>query len=157
MKGLETNIFHIENIAELSALYRLYKILNLDRKQDEYFQNKAQIIRQISFQFRTPATIIEIEGIPHLVLSERGPEPPSPYNLVRNVVIFEKVGDLLPIDFTKRSANNDDICLRFLNFALQSEVWKNKALWQLGSGSPFYERNPTRRIRDIDFFSRICI
>ncbi len=151
MKGLETNIFNIENIAEFSARYRLYKILNLDRNQDEYFQNKAQIVRQISFQLRTSAIIIEIEGIPHLVLSERGPEPPSPYDLVRTVVIFEKVG-VLPIDFTERSVNNDDICLRFLNFALQSEVWKNRALWQLGSGTPFYERNPTRRIGDIDFF-----
>lgn len=140
MTGLETNIFPITNLAELASTYRLYRIRGLRRDQAEYHQNRQIIARKLSYAFRTPAAVIDHAGEPHLVLRADAPEPASPYPLVRRSVYFDPVPETRHLDYTVRSPENDEICLRFIQFTLQNPLSANPRLWQPGSGKPFFEK-----------------
>mgnify|MGYP002780333952 CR=1 FL=1 len=143
MTGLETNIFPITNLSELSSRYRLYRIKGLHPEQAEYHQNRSVLARRLSFAFKTPAAILDHEDGPRLVLREDAPEPVSPYMLVRRAVYFERIPGTLTLDYTTRSPENDEICLRFLQFMLQAPLSGNSRLWQPGAGKPFFEKEPT--------------
>jgi len=52
MTGLETNIFPITNLDDLSSAYRLYRIRGLRKDQGEYHQNRQIIARKLSFGWR---------------------------------------------------------------------------------------------------------
>jgi len=141
MTGLETNIFPITNLADLSSEYRLYRIRGLRREQSEYYQNRQIIARKLSFAFRTPAAVIEHDGEPHLVLRADAPEPVSPYPVVRRTVYFDALQDTRPLDYTLRNPQNDEICLRFIQFMLQAPLSVNPRLWQPAAGEPFFEKS----------------
>ena len=143
MSKLETNVFPITNIAQLSSSYRLYRIRGLHSEQSEYHQNRQIIARRMSYATHTPATVVEREGEPYLVLRDDAPEPPSPYQLVRRTVYFDRVPGVRTLDYTERNPENDEICLRFVNFTVQTPLNSNSTLWQPGSGEPFFEKTPT--------------
>jgi len=128
MTGLETNIFPITNLAELSSTYRLYRIRGLRQDQAEYHQNRQIITRKLSFALRTPAVVIDHGGEPHLVLRADAPEPESPYHLVRRVVYFDAVPGIHNLDYALRTPENDEICLRFVQFTLQAPLVANPRL-----------------------------
>ena len=140
MTGLETNVFPITNLSELSSTYRLYQIRGLRKDQAEYHQNRQIIARKLSFAFRSPAVVIDHGGEPHLVLREDAPEPKSPYQLVRRAVYFDSVPGTRHLDYTLRTPENDEICLRFAQFTLQAPLVANPRLWQPGAGMPFFEK-----------------
>lgn len=144
MKYLETNIFPITNLSELSTSYRLYKIRGLKKNHPEYFQNRQFLIRRLSYALKNPVTIIDLENTPHLVLPDNVEPPVSPYSLVRSVVYFEPTGEARQLDYTLRNLENDEICLRFIRFMLQAPLTRNLQLWQPGSGKPFFEKQPIK-------------
>ena len=82
MAGLETNVYPILNLNELSARYRLYKIRGL-RKGGEYHQNRQEIGKKMSIKHQTPATVVDIDGVPHLVLRDDVRAVPKKMPLVR--------------------------------------------------------------------------
>src|ERR1700730_6274182 len=90
MTGLETNIFPIDNLSELSSVYRLYKIRGLAKEHPQYFQNRQIIVRKLSYALRSPAALIELNREPHLVLRDDAPEPDSPFPLVRATIYFDR-------------------------------------------------------------------
>lgn len=145
MTGLESNIFPITNLPELSSLYRLYKIRGLIPEHAQYFQNRQAIARKLSYALKSPVTVVEYDGQPHLVLRDDAPEPPSPFHLVRTVVYFDPVPGTRSLDYTVRNEENDVICLRFLQFMLQAPLGSNPLLWQPGSGQPFFEKTPAEQ------------
>lgn len=149
MNGLRMNIFPIENLDELSSEYRLYRIKGLRADQPEYFQNKQTLIKKLSYMLRSSVTVVEREGAPHLVLRVDSQEPPARYTLVRATVYFEPVPGTLRLDFRHRSPETDDICLRFLQFMLQSPLSNSPALWQPGAGRPFFEKRPAEELQGI--------
>lgn len=122
MTGLETNIFPILNLDALSSRYRLYRIRGLHHEQAEYHQNRQTLTRKLSFTLRTPAAILDHEDGPRLVLREDAPEPQSPYQLVRRTVYFDPIPGTLDLDYTLRTPENDEICLRFLQFMIQAPL-----------------------------------
>lgn len=140
MTRLESNIFPITNLAELSTRYRLYKIRGLNREHAQYYQNRQLIARKLSYALKNPVTIVEYDGQPHLVLRDDAPEPKSPFHLVRTVVYFDPVAETRSLNYTIRNEENDVICLRFLQFMLQEPLGANPLLWQPGSGQPFFEK-----------------
>ena len=64
MTGLESNIFPITNLYELSSSYRLYKIRGLNREHEQYFQNRQLIARKLSYALKSPATVVEYDDQP---------------------------------------------------------------------------------------------
>ena len=153
MSMLETNIFAIENLDALKTDYVLYRIRGLTREDNEYFQNKDEIARKLSYDLQRPALVIERNGHPYLVLPADTPPPPQPFSLVRVQVYLDKQKESLTLDYAKRNHETDDICLRFLNFfAVQGRYRNDKRLWQPRSGQPFFEYKPVKTIRGIDVF-----
>lgn len=140
MIGLETNIFPIVNLGDLTSTYRLYRIRGLRRDQTEYHQNRQTIARKLSYAFRSPVAVIDHDGEPHLVLRADAPEPESPYQLIRQAVYFDLVPGTRDLDYTRRTPENDEICLRFIQFTLQAPLGSNPRLWQPGAGKPFFEK-----------------
>ena len=68
MTGLETNVFPITNLADLSASYRLYHVRGLGSDQAEFFQNRDALVRFLSFRLNSPVTVVEPQW----------PDPPGP-------------------------------------------------------------------------------
>lgn len=143
MTGLESNIFPITNLSELSSRYRLYRVKGLHPDQAEYHQNRSLLAKRLSYALKTPAVILDHDDGPRLVLRDDAPEPESPYQLVRRTVYFEKISGTLALDYTVRTPENDEICLRFLQFMLQAPLGSNSRLWQPGAGKPFFDKEPT--------------
>ena len=141
MPRIETNDFAITNLGSLSSRYRLYRIKGLSREHSEYYANQQHIIRKLSYALRKPVTIILRDEVPHLVVRDDAGEIASPMSLVRTPVYFEPVGDTFEVDYTLRSPENDEICLRFLQFMLQEPLHSHPDLWQPKSGGAFFEKN----------------
>lgn len=142
MSGFETNVFPITNLADLSAEYRLYRVRGLNPDQDEYYANREILKRRLSYLLKKPVTVIDRDDGPHVVVRADAGPLPSPYPLVRVAVQFELASDRLELDYTKRSPENDEICLRFLQFALQAPLRSHPHLWQPGTGQPFFKKTP---------------
>lgn len=143
MGRVETNIFAINNLSDLSTEYRLFRILGLRPEQDEFYQNIQHITRSLSYQLRAPVTTIERDGGTFLVVPVSAGDPQSPFPLVRSApAIFELCPDVFHLDYTIRNPENDRICLRFLQFLVQAPLRSYPDLWQPGSGQAFFRKRP---------------
>lgn len=138
MTALETNIFPITNLAELTAGYRLYRVRGLRSDQAEFFQNQQALVRRLSYHLHSPVTAVIINSEPHIVVRDDDPEPPSPVHLVRATAYLDPVPGHSTLDFTSRSPGTDPICLRFLQFVLQEPLRRDTRLWQPSSGRPYF-------------------
>lgn len=138
---IKTNIFTINNLESLTSYYKLYSIKGLNKEQGDYYKNCQLIINRMSRKLHTPALVIERQNAPYLVLKDDSSEPPSPYKLVRAIVKFE-YQDKIKLDYTSTSPENIQICLRFLQFLIQSPLYNDKRLWQPNAGGPFFEKQP---------------
>ncbi len=146
MAGIETNIFPIINLSEISAQYRLYQIKGLRPEQDEYYSNRQHIINKISRQLRNPVTIIERDDTPFLVVRDDAKSgPPERMMLTRTQVVFVQLMETFQLDFAARVPIYDHVCLRFLDFSIKGELYRNNRLWQPSTiGATFFEKNGRR-------------
>lgn len=135
----EINIFPITNLDKLSSLYRLYMIRGLTNAPDEYYANVQRIIRRLSFNLRSPVTVIHRDGKAYLVVEEKQ-HPPDSLSVVRTTVRFDQCDDVFKLDYTLRTPENDIICQRFLDFAIQGVLFKKQSLWQPAPGKAFFEK-----------------
>jgi hypothetical protein len=149
MPRIETNDFAITNLESLSSRYRLYRIKGLKRDHSEYYANRQHIIRKLSYSLRKPVTIIERDEVPHLVVRDDAKEIASSMSLVRVPVYFEPVDGSFDVDYTLRSPDNDEICLRFLQFMLQEPLHSHPDLWQPKSGGAFFKKTFVHATDDI--------
>jgi len=143
MSEIETNIFRILNLKELSSTYRTYEIANLHKDQEEYYQNCQRITRKLSYQLRSPVVVIEENQRPVLIVKEGAPAPPNDMVVIRNHVEFKALEDEVVLDYSVRSPKNDAIAIRFLSFLVQTPLHNNASLWQPASGQAFFERQPS--------------
>lgn len=140
MNSIETNIFPILNLKELSAAYRAYRIRGLHSDHPEYFQNRQAIARQLSYSLRTPALVLDIANHPTLIVRNDAASPASPMQLVRGSVYFDDLNEIRDVDFLSDDPEQRQIAIRFLQFMLQAPLSANRLLWQPGAGKPFYEK-----------------
>jgi hypothetical protein len=138
MTALETNVFPITNLDELSAGYRLYRVRGLRAEQAEYFQNQQALVRRLSYRLHSPVTVVTFNAEPHVAVRDGDPEPPSPVPLVRATAYLDRVPGSLRLDLAARSPETDPICLRFLQFVLQEPLRRDARLWQPSSGRPYF-------------------
>lgn len=149
MTDIETNIFPIENLDDLKLRYDTYRVRNLSRDQDEYFQNRDALTRDLSYKLKVPVLVIERTDGPYLVVPDNATNVPEQFPLVRTYVRLEKVAAGTPLDFNVRSPENDAICLRFIQFMMQAPLFNNIKLWQPSSGMGFFEKLPTEQANGI--------
>lgn len=94
----------------------------------DYYQNRQTLIHRLSYQLKHPVTIIELDGKPCLVVSADAPEVPDRFQVIRGVVYFNPTGSTVDLDYSLRTPENDEICLRFLRFMVQSALFENAQL-----------------------------
>lgn len=140
MSNLETNIFPVANLGELSSKYRLYQIKGIGNDPEEYDPNIQILIKKLSYQLQSPVTVIRDKDEHFLVVHEDSPDPPSPYQLVRATAHFERAEGILTLDYNNLTAETQPIAVRFLQFALQGALRNHRELWQPGAGTPIFER-----------------
>ncbi|HEY9853863.1 MAG TPA: hypothetical protein V6D28_30620 [Leptolyngbyaceae cyanobacterium] len=147
----ESNIFPFLNLSDLATQYQLYEIRGL-KSRAEYYQNRQNLIHRLSYQLKHPVTIIELDEKPCLVVSADAPEVPERFQVIRGIVYFNPTGSTFDLDYSLRTPQNDEICLRFLRFMVQSALFENAQLWQPSSGSPFFEKAPIQNFGSILLF-----
>jgi len=144
-----TNIFRIENLAEISAQYRLFDIKGLKQGKD-YQENKQFLIRKFSNSLRHPVTILEIGGEPKLIVKNEDAilTKIKPENEIGRLYFHLYLSDkVFDIDFANPTPEVKKICLRFLQFDLNGQLKRNSMLWQPGTGEPFFLK--TSEIQDM--------
>ena len=149
MSKLETNIFPIHELDSLKLRYDTYRIRNLSRDQEEYFQNRDSLTRSLSYELKVPVLAIERQDGPYLVVPDTAANVPLKFPLVRTYVYLDKAQGQIPLDFTIRTPENDAICLRFIQFMIQAPLFSNNKLWQPSSGKGFFEKAPSEQRSDI--------
>lgn len=157
MTGLETNVFLIENLDQLSAEYRLYRIKGLRPEQDEYYQNRQILIRNLSRELRSPITVIQRNDETYLVVRNDVIDVPKSYPLIRAKVHFELASDVLQLDFTHMNLETNEIGVRFLQFTVQEALYRRLDIWQPSAGRAFYEYEPVDRTGDIGHFRGFAV
>ena len=150
--NMEVNVFRIENLVELSATYRLYRVKGLLRwepdsevkerrkLQQDYYRNLRSLVGRLSRELRSPVTFLEQQEVPYLVVREDGALPKSEYPVIGCKVYLERGVQVLNLDFAHLDEKTMPIALRFLQFSLQGALKKNHDLWQPCTGHPFFEK-----------------
>jgi hypothetical protein len=157
MTALETNVFPITNLAQLSAGYRLYRVRGLRAEQAEFFQNQQSLVRRLSYRLQSPVVVVTHDGEPHVAIREGDPEPPSPIPLVRATAYLDRVPGDLRLDFAARTPETDPICLRFLQFVLQEPLRQDARLWQPSSGRPYFFKEPCHEQQGVSQYRGFAI
>lgn len=137
------NAYPILNLKNLSCKYRLFEIKGLVEGKD-YEKNKNIIVRKLSSKLSHPVMVIEKEGTPFLVIKDEAEviaKLPKELPLVAcPAAVFKHSEEVLFLDFNSKDPIIKDICLRFLNFDLNSEMTKKHTLWRPSAGKPFYNK-----------------
>lgn len=146
MSGIETNIFPLMNLEQLSSKYKLYKIKGLNhesnKNKDESYIRVNSLVTKLSYQLQIPVTFIEEKKEFFLVVRDDAAELPEYMEVVRTRLRLEPVAGVFDLDYTKRSPNNDRISIKFLQFLLRKPLERDSRLWSPNSGKPFFELTP---------------
>lgn len=158
MSQIETNIFEIENLDELSCKYRLYRVKGLDPDSEDFEKNVRILVDSLSRRKdeQSPCEPVYINGKVFIAQPDGYPELPNETNLVRTTVKLEKIAELKELDFKSLNSTTSKLAIRFLQFALQTPLYNNPKLWQPQAGHPFFHKAPDKNFRglskDIDLF-----
>jgi hypothetical protein len=111
---------------------------------EEYYRNCSNIERQLSYHLRKPALVQQRGEETYLIIRADAGELPRQLPAVRTTAQLSTTSEVLHLDFSVRSPDNDRICLRFLQFMLQDPLYNNGALWQPQAGKPFFLKTAER-------------
>jgi hypothetical protein len=142
MNALETNIYRIENLDELSAKYRLYRLKGLSPEQDDYHRNLNILVTGLSRTLLSPVASLQRNGATLVAIQDGDAEPKSPQLLVRRTVHLEKLPDILELNFSKLNDETRPLALKFLQFAAQGALRRQSGLWQPNGGGAFFDKSP---------------
>lgn len=153
----EVNIYRIDNLAKLTANYVLFEIIGLNSDDEDFDNNVQFIVKRLSYVLKHPVTNIRKEGKQFLVVRN---EPsilskvPAEY-LVKHddIVYFKQVPELFRLDFVNYTEETKNIILRFLQFDIQTELNKDRRLWQPGSGDAFFSHTPLETIGNVSIYN----
>jgi hypothetical protein len=149
---LETNLFEIENASALNCEYRLFLIRGLDAESEDYEKNAQHLVTRISREKRVPAIICYKDDKAYIAIPTGYPEPPKVVKLVRTDVYLDPTPGTYPLKFDKRNPETEPLCVRFLQFTLQSPFWNSKQLWQPSPGMPFFNKQAANSYENFDMY-----
>jgi hypothetical protein len=142
MNRLESNIFPIANLKDLTTRYRTYRLRGLSRSSPDYFKNRDLIVRRLSSPLKAPVEIYEMDEDIFLAVPEHTPELPDTLMMVRTPVRLEPMEGIRVLDYTTRSPWTDRLCTRFINFMVQGPLFSKVGLWQPHTGGAFFDKTP---------------
>lgn len=154
--AVEANIFRLTGLETLSQTYRVYRVHGLNRADDEYFQNRDQLVRRLNYDLRTPCLPFESDGELDVVIRGDAPPPPQTLPMVGCSVALEATGTELKVDFLSLDPHLRRIALRFINFLVNRPLYDDSNLWQPSSGGAFFTKQP-RTEDGLDLFSGFLV
>src|SRR5260370_14000881 len=138
MSRLETNIFPIANLADLTARYELYRIRGLALGKHEYDHNAQILIGKLSRTLRAPVAILPVDDEPHLAVPAGTTRPETPLQLVRATAHVDRTDRIILLDYENPTLAREARCIRFLQFAIQGAFYDQGGFWQPAAGHPFF-------------------
>jgi hypothetical protein len=118
--------------------------VGLHENTEEYEENIQSLVRKLSFKLQHPVTAIKHNDKAHLVIKDDqvvASRVPSELDLIRQKVVLKPLDKTLFLDFENCTEETKEICLRFLNFDIQSQINRHNGLWQPGAGKPYFEKS----------------
>jgi len=156
MSNIETSVFEITNLKELSCDYRLYKVKGLHAESEEFDKNVQLLIDAASSVTSSPCIKIVRDNSILIAQPTKYKEVPKSIQLVRTNVVIEKQENHLHLAFDKLTDETRHLGIRFLQFVLQEGVLSNGDMWRPGAGTPFFSKTPDaefqRLSQDIDLY-----
>lgn len=148
MSQLETNVFVIENLHQLSCNYRLYRVRGLDRGQD-YHKNMQLLATRLSAKTKSPCVAYSAGDGTFIAQADGYEELPDSFNLVRSPVKIEKDPNLKQLKFDELDETTTTLALRFLQGGIEERFRQISFFWQPRSGAPFYNKSPDPDFRGL--------
>lgn len=147
MKQIETNIYLIENLEQLSCKYRIYQIRGLSRDSEDYDKNIQFLVTMLSNKTKSPCVTFKTKDGTFVAQPDGYDELPDSLNLVRAAVKIERIPELQELKFDSLNPQTARLAIRFLQGSLQRKFYDSPSLWQPRSGYPFYHKYPDQRFR----------
>ncbi|MCF7859640.1 MAG: hypothetical protein K9N07_10040 [Candidatus Cloacimonetes bacterium] len=144
MSIVESNIYKIENLHDLTCQYNLYKIKGLSKDSDDFEKNIQFLIDKLSSYSQSPCTYVKEDNEVFIAQPDGYRDLPSEFKLIGNNVLIEKIPEKRTLDFGKLNSSNVDIAIRFLQFSLQNPLVNDPNLWRPKAGAPFYYKVPDK-------------
>ena len=155
--AIETNCFGIDGLDSLSTTYKLFRVAGLRKEGPEYYGNFQRLVRQLSYDLRTPVTTHLVGDENFLCIPADSNSPPKQVVLVGVVANLVETGDVIELDFKATRPEYNPLRLRFLQFVLQGMLWQDSRLWQPGAGKPFFFKNPEKELGEIELYEGFSI
>lgn len=137
----ETNLFVIQNAAELKARFRRCRVRGLNRDHADYHRNKDRL-HGLARELKRPVTVIEERGELFLIVPADVIMVPSQYALVGCVAQLEMEDTIFDLNFAAPAPEHVAIAINFLRYAAETRLIGNRALWRPRAGQGFLERTP---------------
>jgi len=146
---IETNIYLIENLEQLSCKYRVYQIRGLSPDSEDYDKNVQFLVTSLSTKTRSPCVAFKTEDGTFIAQPDGFEELPDSLSLVRAPVKIEKKPQLEELKFDSLNPLTTRLALRFLQGSIQRKFYDTPSLWQPRSGYPFYNKFPDQEFKRI--------
>ncbi len=152
---IETNIFLIENLNELSCKYKLYEVSGLSSSSPNYEKNLNQLTQILSRNSRSPCIITKYEG--KLWIAQ-----PAGENTLQEQVplvgiqVQVDLKNEQELDFTNLNSDTAHIAKGFLQFYLKHPLKISPGLWNPNSGATIFQKNPDEYFRSLSRDVDMC-
>jgi hypothetical protein len=140
MATLGSNIFRFEGLEQLTQRVRVVRVLGLERRQGDYFQNRNRL-GELSRRVRKPVTFIERNGSPLLIVPMDALLPTT-FNVPGRTLVLQPTEETFELSFTASDADLEPVRLRILNFLLQNPLHHDPRVWQPHPGGPWFYLAP---------------
>src|SRR3989338_7704555 len=138
MVQIETNIYPVENLSELSCKYRVYQIKGLTPDSDDFHENIQALIDRLSKDTKSLCAQFQTDEGVFIAQPDGFKELPPTFDLVRAAVKIEKKSELKELNFSSLDSLTRILGIRFLKFAIEGYLYNNPNLWRPNSGAPFF-------------------
>jgi len=147
MNQIETNIYLIENLEQLSCKYRIYQVRGLSPDSEDYEKNIQLLIQSLSNETKSPCVAFRAKDGIFIAQPDGFKELPDSYDLVRAPVKIERMPKLQELRFDSLDSTTANLTLRFLQSSIQGKFYDNPSLWQPHAGYPFYHKSPDQEFK----------
>lgn len=155
---LETNLYRLGGLETVTARYRLFEILGTDVSGSPYFAGVTRLQRTLTRQYQRPFALLQRGDVMNLAVPEEVANNIAlHHNLVRWVASLKAVGETLEVDCSVDGDELDPIRLRFLNFIVQTPLYRSNELWRPRAGDAFYHRDPASSRDGVDIFEGVSV
>lgn len=153
----DSNIYKLEGLQTLSASYRLFEVHGNVETGPAYYSGVTRLQRSLTRQYQQPFAVIERGDVLLLAVPEAVTDQiATHHNLVRWVAHLQACGETIEIDCSVDGDELDPIRLRFLDFVIQTPLYKSNDLWRPRAGDAFYFRKPESVKEGVEIFEGVA-